>query len=135
MCFCRAYLLAGEHDLHSENITCGAYRRYKCRSVDSDYQSNCIALTLFIITYFFMPALSPQNQSHLCTALKYYNHCMFFSITIPFCPSTGAYGDLHTSNLSNQAWDGLGTTCPFIKQIPSNFCFGRKCKSWFCCRD
>lgn len=44
-----------KHNLHSGNIMCvGGYRKYKCRSINTDYQSNCISATMFISTYFIM---------------------------------------------------------------------------------
>ena len=63
---CQPNLSVGELDLHLGTITCagGGHRRYKCRSIDTDYQSNCITFTVFINTNLFvMRALSAQNQS------------------------------------------------------------------------
>jgi hypothetical protein len=63
---CQPNLSIGELDLHFGTITCagGDHSRYRCRSIDTDYQSNCIIFTVFINTnVFVMRALSAHNQS------------------------------------------------------------------------
>jgi len=65
-------LSVGEHDLHTGNITwVGGHKRWKCRSMGTDYQTNCITVTVLISTYLFvLHVLSSQTQSQLPTALE-----------------------------------------------------------------
>jgi len=70
---CWPFLSVKENDLHSGNIKCGGgHRRYKRKSIDTDYQSNCTTVTVFIsfYIYFIVQVLSAQNQSQLCMALN-----------------------------------------------------------------
>jgi hypothetical protein len=56
----------GELDLHLRTITCvgDGHGKFKYRSIDTDYQSNCITVIVFISTNLFvMRALSGQKQS------------------------------------------------------------------------
>ena len=58
---CRPNLSVGTWPALS--ITCGeGLSRYKCRSADTNYQSNCVIVTVFISTsYFVMRALSARS--------------------------------------------------------------------------
>ena len=52
---CWPVLSVEENDLNSGNIKCdGGHKRYKRRSVVTDYQSNCITVTVFISFYIYI---------------------------------------------------------------------------------
>jgi len=80
---CRPNLSVGEHDLHLGNIICGGHRKYDCRSIDTDYQKNCIAVTMFLRTYVYvMRTLSVKSQSSVyCTE----NLITTGSLALPVC--------------------------------------------------
>ena len=95
---CWPLLSADENYLHSWNITRGGgHKRYKCRSIDLDYQSNCITVTVFISTYLF------HHVSFICTKPKSAVYGTEQSITtgqlaFPFSrPLTHVYGGLSPS--------------------------------------
>ena len=91
---CQPNLSIGELDPHFGTITCpgGGHRRYKCRSIDTDYQSNCITVTVFINTYFIMRLYLPKSKVSYVRHWKFYHHHLFFSIPVLLYPSTDAYG-------------------------------------------
>lgn len=111
---CRSHRSVGEHELHSGNITCdGGQSGYKCRSIDTDYRSNSITVTVFINTYLFATTtLSAQNPSQLCTTLK--SVVAASSLAFLFsCLSTASYVGLSPSISRTQ----LGLTS--VPLVPS----------------
>ena len=130
--YCRWPILSvEENELHSGNITCGGcHRRYKRRSIDTDYRSNCITVTVFIGSYIYlnMQVLSAQNQSQLCIAInissplvRQHSHSLL--------PLDSRVWRSLTQYILNPAWVDFRTTCPVIKQM-SFLCSGQTCKSW-----
>jgi len=69
---CQPNLSVGELDLYLGTITCagGGHRRYKCRSIDTDYQGNCIIFTCLLTLIYSSCELYLPKTSQLCTALK-----------------------------------------------------------------
>ena len=74
----------GEHDPHTGNITCAGHRRYNGRSIDTDYRSYCITLTVFISTYiiWFIRALPAKNEVHYVWHCRFYHHRLFINIRL-----------------------------------------------------
>jgi hypothetical protein len=98
--FCQPKISVRDHDLHSGNITCGGHRMYKCMSIDTDYQSNRVTVTMFISTYLF------RHASFICPKPKsaVYSNEMFITTTCSLassisCTSTGSYEAPHIASL------------------------------------
>jgi len=89
---------------------------------------------MFISTYLFVTrASSDQNNSHLLRLWIFYHHS-FVNILLLLWPSTVDYGDRPPSTsrtqygLASEPFPPPNTTRVLVS-------WGRKCKSWFCCRD
>ena len=115
---CRPHRSVGEHELHSRNTTCGGGQRgYKCRSIDTDYQSNCITVTVCINTYLFATrALSTQNPSQLCTTLNIVVATSSLTFLLS-CLSTASYVGLSPSICRTQLGLASVPLAPPVKQV------------------
>lgn len=99
----RPNLLAGEHELHLRNITCGGHRRQV-----SVYRQHCEIIGITVTTLFLallisiIRALSAQNN---ITCLRHYrfSHQRLF-ISLPVCLANRAYERSPTVVSPNPAW-------------------------------
>lgn len=130
--YCRWPILSvEENDLHSGNITCGGgHRRYKRRSIDTNYQSNRITVTVFISSYmyFITQVLSAQNQGRLCIATNILSQ-LVHQHSLLLLPLDSCVWKPLSKYILNPAWADFWTTCPVIKQM-SFSCSGQTRKSW-----
>jgi hypothetical protein len=76
-----------------KSFTVHSNMNVKCRSIDTDYQSNCVAVTTFISTYLFHHAIfiCPKPKSAVYGTERFITTTC--SLASPFLsPLTGAYG-------------------------------------------
>lgn len=111
----------------------GGHRGYKCRSIDTDYQSNCITVTIFISTYLFaMRSLSVQPKPVVYDTEIFCHHQF---VSIPTLVSLDCFLRRPlTKHLPNPVWAGFRTSCPLVKHV-SFLCAVAESANHVFCRD